>query len=58
VLETDREDVRNVGPDMEAAIAWISEVLGITEDELVSATNKNTRDLYGCCGGSVGVDCR
>lgn len=58
VLETDREDVRNVGPDMEAAIAWISEVLGITEDELVSATNKNARDLYGCCGGGVGVDRR
>ena len=55
VLETDREDVRNIGPDMEAGIAWISEVLGIAEDELVLATNKNARDLYGCSEESGGA---
>jgi Tat protein secretion system quality control protein TatD with DNase activity len=53
VLETDREDVRNIGPDMEAGIVWISEVLGITEEELVLVTNENARDLYGCCGAGV-----
>lgn len=50
VLETDREDVRNIGPDMEAGISWISEIFGISEEELVLATNKNSRDLYGLCG--------
>ena len=47
VLETDREDIRMIGADMEAGTAWISEVLGITKDELVLATNNNARDLYG-----------
>ncbi len=55
VLETDREDIRNIGPDMEAGVAWISEVLGITEEELVLATNKNARDLYGCTQNETGV---
>ena len=53
VLETDREDVRDIGPDLEAGIVWISEVLGITEKELVLVTNENARDLYGCCGAGV-----
>ena len=48
VLETDREDIRNIGPDMEAGISWISEVLEVTKDELVLKTNKNARELYNC----------
>uniref|UniRef100_A0A7S4EIR1 TatD related DNase n=1 Tax=Pseudo-nitzschia australis TaxID=44445 RepID=A0A7S4EIR1_9STRA len=46
VLETDREDIRAVGPDCQQAVPWLASVLGISEEELVRVTNANVQDLY------------
>ena len=47
VLETDHEDASRVSKSMIQGIEYLSEVLDVTQTELITQTTKNSYKLYG-----------
>jgi TatD DNase family protein len=47
VMETDHEDAARVPSSMRLGLEVISEALGVSQEELITRTNRNARELYG-----------